>query len=590
MSVEALMRRIDAAMGDRPLDMVVHGARVVNVYTGEIEVADVGIVDDTIVWLGELSQERLDEAGEVLDWSGRTVVPGFFDPHFHIGGSQLRIPELARALLARGTTTIVSDLQEIYAYAGKQGVRYILDEAAGSGLRVFFVPAAHLLGMERRGQYAHAVDADEMIEMLDWPEVVGINEPPPEMVLGKNPGTLKVLDAARERGLAFPGHLPGVLGTPLQAYAAAGATSDHESQSAEEAIQKLRLGLWTMMREGSAAVDLENVLPMLGQFPEATRWAMLCSDEQDAPEIVDIGNVDNKIRIALRGGISTVDAVRMGTVNPALYYRVDHLVGSIAPGKLADLVAVEDLESFQVTDVIAAGRVVVRDREVLVKPAPPDYPEALQSRVRWARPIEPADFRVPADGVEANVRVIGVEDGSLVAERLEATLPVADGGVLAAPERDILKIAVINRHRPDRELSTAFIQGLGLENGAVASTYCHVHYNALVIGTDDDQMALAAQELAALGGGVVVISNGEPVMSWALPLVGVFATDPLEKAQQDLAATNDALKKIGCKFSSPILGLSFVALTTIPSYGMTERGLFEVQEERFVPCVIEPAV
>jgi adenine deaminase len=279
----------------------------------------------------------------------------------------------------------------------------------------------------------------------------------------------------------------------------------------------------------------------------------------------------------------------MGTVNPALYYRVDHLVGSIAPGKLADLVAIDDLESFEVTDVIAAGRVVVRDREVLVKPAAPDYPPALQSQVRWERAIEPADFRVAAEGDEARVRVIGVEDGSLVAERLEATLRVEDGGVLADPSRDVLKIAVLNRHRPAIELSTAFIQGLGLENGAVASTYCHVHYNALVIGTDDDQMALAAQELAALGGGVVVISDGEVAMNWPLPLVGVFATDPLEKAQQDLAATNDALKGIGCKFSSPILGLSFVALTTIPSYGMTERGLFEVQEGRFVPCVIEPA-
>ena len=589
MSVEALVRRIDAAMGDRPLDMVVHGARVVNVYNGEMVVADVGIVDDTIVWVGELSAERLEAAGEVLDWSGRTVVPGLFDPHFHIGGSQLRIPELARALLARGTTTIVSDLQEIYAYAGKDGVRYILDEAAGSGLRVFFVPAAHLLGIEQRGEYAHPVNATEMIEMLDWPEVVGINEPPPEMVLGKNPGTLQVIDAARERGLAFPGHLPGVVGTPLQAYAAAGATSDHESQSAEEASEKLRLGLWTMMREGSAAVDLENVLPVLDRFPEATRWAMLCSDEQDAPEIVNVGNVDNKIRIAMRGGVSTLDAVRMGTVNPALYYRVDHLVGSIAPGKLADLVAIDDIKSFQVTDVIASGRVVVRDREVLVKPAAPDYPPALQSRVRWERAVETADFRVAAEGDEAIVRVIGVEDGSLVAERLEATLPVVDGSVQADPGRDILKMAVINRHRPELELSTAFIQGLGLQNGAVASTYCHVHYNVLVIGTDDEQMVLAAKEIAELGGGVVVISDGKPVMSWALPLVGVFATDPLEKAQQDLAATNDALKGIGCKFSSPILGLSFVALTTIPSYGMTERGLFEVQEGRFVPPVIEPA-
>jgi adenine deaminase len=576
---------IDAALGKRPLDLVVRGANLVNVFTAECHEADIGIWRGRIVTVGELPGGAVARSTRVLDWSGRCLVPGFLDPHFHIGGTQLAVTQLARVLLRHGTTTIASDFQEIYAYGGPRGVRFVLNEAHRAGLRILFVPPAHLLGIERQGDFRHPIDAAEMEAMLDWPEAVGINEPPPAQVLGKNLGVLRLLAAAQARKQMFPGHLPGVHGAQLQAYTAAGASSCHESTNADQAHEKLRLGLWAMMRQGSAGPDMPRILPLFVEKPGMSRWAMVASDEQDVTDLLENGNVNHKLRLAVGAGVDPIAAVQMGTVNPALYYRVDDRLGSVAPGRAADLVAVEDLTSFRVTDVIAGGRIVVRDQKISGE-ASPTYPSFLRSAVRWSPPLTPEDFRVSTKGSEAHVRVIGVSDGSFVSEKLEATVPVVDGNARPVAERDVLKIAVVNRHARRPSVLTGFVNGLELVDGAVASTYCHVHYHALVIGTSEEQMAIAADALREMQGGVAVVSGRKVIARWSLPLVGVFATEPPAQAARNLTRVNQALKKIGCAFASPVLGLSFVALTTIPHYGMTERGLYDVDEKRFVPVLI----
>jgi adenine deaminase len=575
---------IDAALGQRPLDLVVRGATLVNVFTAECYPADVGVARGKIVTVGELPNGSIARRTRVLDWSGRYLVPGFLDPHFHIGGTQLGVTQLARILLRHGTTTIASDLQEIYTYGGPRGARFVLDEARRAGLRILFVPPAHLLGIERQGRFRHPISAGEMEAMLDWPEAVGINEPPPAQVLGKNPGVLRLLAAVRERHQIFPGHLPGVHGPPLQAYAASGASSCHESTNADEALEKLRLGLWTMMRQGSAGPDMPRILPLIVGRPGTARWAMVASDEQDVADLLENGNVDHKLRLAVKAGVDPIAAVQMGTVNPALYYRVDERHGSVAPGKAADLVAVEDLKSFGVTDVVAGGRDVVRDGKIRGSTSPV-YPAYLRSAVRWNPRLTPSSFMVAARGREVNVRVIGVHDGSFVSERLEATVPVEAGNARPTPEHDVLKMAVVNRHERRPRIETGFVKGLGIADGAVASTYCHVHYHALIVGTSEEQMAIAADALSDMQGGVAVVSGTKVIARWPLPLVGVFATDPPARAAKALVTVNRALKEIGCSFSSPVLGLSFVALTTIPNYGMTERGLYDVEKQRFVSVV-----
>jgi adenine deaminase len=295
--------------------------------------------------------------------------------------------------------------------------------------------------------------------------------------------------------------------------------------------------------------------------------------------------VNGKLRLAVGAGVDPVAALQLGTVNPAVYYRVDDRLGSVAPGKAADLVAVEDLTRFEVTDVVAAGVPVVRDGKI-ARASSPAYPPYLRGSVRWKPALGAEAFRVPARGAAARVRVIGVSDGSLVSQKLEATVEVEDGNARPAPDQDVLKVAVVNHQRRQPQIVTAFVKGLGLSDGAVASTYCHVHYHALVIGTSEEQMALAAAELGELQGGVAVVSGRKVAARWSLPLVGVFSTDSPERAAKGLRDVNEALKRIGCTFTSPVLGLSFVALTTIPEYGLTERGLYDVAEGRFVPVTL----
>jgi adenine deaminase len=585
-SVRELSNLIDAALGKRPLDLVVRGATVVNVFTGEQYAADIGVWQGKIVAVGTVPAEAANAAKATLDWSGRYALPGFFDPHFHIGGSQLCVPELARALLRHGTTSIASDLQELYSYAGPRGARHVLDEAARSGLRILFLPAVHLLGIERQGRFRHAVSGREMERMLEWPEAIGINEPPPAQVLGKNRSVLRLIAATRARGQTFAGHLPALRGASMQAYAAAGGSSDHESMNDVEGLEKLRVGIWPMMRQGSAASDMARMLPMLHSAPMAGRFSMVCSDEQDPADLFYRGNIDEKLRLAVSQGTDPVTAVQMGTLNPALYYGFANRFGSITPGKAADLVAVRDLKGFEVTDVVSGGKPVVRAGELLMQARRTRYPPYLRSQVRWPRPPAAADFAVAATGKKARVRVIGVADGSLLSQRLEATLPVLNGNVQMDPGQDVLKMAVMDRHSGRMRIGTGFIGGLGLKDGAVATTYCHVHYNVLVIGTSEEQMALAASKLAKLGGGVVVVRDQRAIVEWRLDLVGVFSTEPVEETCLELQKANQALRDMGCTFSSPILGLSFVALTTIPGYGMTELGLYDVEKEKFVDTVI----
>jgi adenine deaminase len=583
-SARGLGQLIDASLGRRPLDLAVTGGRVLNVFTGHVEEGDIGISGGTIVAFGELPSAK-GRPTRVLKADGGFVLPGFIDPHFHMGGTQLSAGEWARVLLARGTTTVATDFAEIYSYAGPSGVRRMLDEGRAAGLRLWFLPPVHLFGLEDQGTFRHPPDPDEMIDMLGWPEAVGINEPPPAEVLSKNRDVLRLVAAARSNGQVFAGHLPGVGRSVMQAYAAAGGTSCHESTSAAEAGAKLALGVWPMMRFGSGGPDLPNLLPLIAHLTGAARWSMLCTDDQEVGDLLRNGNADQKLRLAVAGGVDPGAAVAMATINPALYYGMAGSVGSISPGKAADLVVVEDLTAFAVRRVVAGGALVGKGARSSDDPSP-TLPRSLQSAVRWPRALRASDLEVPGSGARALVRVIVVRDGSLVSEAETANLRVVDGHVQADPSGDVLKIAVIDRHSGRLRAGLGFVKGLGLVRGAVATTYCHPHQSLLVTGTSEEEMVIAANDVAAMGGGVAVADGDHIVTRWPLPLIGVFSLEPAASAADGLLRVNQALRRRGCTLSSPVLGLAFVGLTTIPHYGLTERGLFDVDAGRFVPVVM----
>jgi adenine deaminase len=577
----AVLRELmDAGRRTEPADLLLAGGTVLDVYRGSWHELNVAVTAGRVV---ALTSERPD-AKVVHDVSGRRLVPGLFDPHFHAGGCHLSPARLAEALLARGTTTTVCDFQEHYANAGPDAVRAAIDEAQAAGLRIKYLVPLQQFVIHPLGVTGHDMHVDDLRRMLDWPETVAINEPPPGALFAKGEDTLEIVSEALRRGLIYSGHAPELSGDDLQAYVATGPSSDHESADADAAWMKLGLGMKVILRQGSAARDLPQLVSLAREQPLATRHMSLGTDEVDPIDLSADGHQDAKVRYVIEHGVDPVVAIQMVTLNPAEYYRIDHDLGSLAPGRIADIVVLDDLERFAIADVYASGQRL--DRDHVAEVAPP-APAAVRSRVNLGRRMTPQDFHVPADGPRARVRVIEVPDGSLVSGAGEEVLGVAGGGVLATPERDVLKVAAIEPHRGTAATGVGFVRGIGLRDAAVATTYNHPFFSVLTIGTSDSLLAGAANRLAEIGGGLTIVTADGVAAEWPLPVVGVFDDAPLAVVRERFEHMNEALRRLGCTLKAPVLALSFTALVTIPAYGLSSKGLYDVVAASFVPTVIE---
>jgi len=584
---ETLLRLMATAEGAEPPDLVVRGGQIVNTFTCRVEPADIWIKGGRIAAVVEPGGLPLAHGYRVIDAAGAFVSPGLIDAHYHVGGTQLHVADLAHELLLRGTTGLATDFYEIYVSAGPDGVRIALDSAVNAGLQVLFLPPGHLIGLEGLGTFGWDVKAADILEMLRWPEAVGVMEPPASAVLSRHPAILEIVETTLRLGKLFAGHAPAEFGARLQAYASTGASSDHESTTAEEAERKLRLGIRPMMRHGSAAPDLAKLIELALRYPESTRYMMICSDEVDPGDLVRRGHMDEKLRMAVAAGVPPVTAIQMASTNVAEYFKVADRIGSIAPGKSADLVLFNDLKDFRPLLVLAKGREVEPPSKEREKP---EVPATLRSTVKVPAPFRAGDFAFRAPDVpdgEVSVRVIAVSDGTLVSQAEEHSLKARAGQVLADPDHDVLKIAVAERHRGSGRIGKGFVRGFGFRSGAVAMTYCHVYHNLLVVGTEDEYMALAANAVAEMGGGIAVVGDGKVLSAWALPIVGLLDDRGLPAAQRSFDETNDGLRRIGCGLGSPILSLSFVALPTIPAYGLTDKGLVNVETQSFVEVVLK---
>jgi adenine deaminase len=580
-----LITLMRAARGLQPVGKLITGARVLDVHRGLWREANVGLVGDRIATVGD----ELPQAEETIDLAGKWLVPGFFEPHFHAGGTHLSPTRLAEELLLRGTTSTVCDFQEHYTTAGVAAARYALDEALAAGLRVFYLVPLMQYVVNHLGATGHDMTGEDMLEMIDWPETVGINEPPPASLFAEDPVTLSIVSKALARGLLYSGHAPEFTGLPLQAYAATGASSDHESRDAAAAWEKLGLGLKTMMRDGSAAPDLPALVRLAVEYPLATRHMTFATDEVDPVDFMDKGHTDHKVRYAIAAGVDPVIAFQMATLNAAEYYRVDHEIGSITPGRYADILVLDDVDEVRIDHVIASGaRVLPAERKA---PAIDEYPESIRSVVRLPRPLEPVDLDVaaPVSAGPVEVRVIDVHDGSLVSTAGRATLDAVHGKVFTDPAADVLKIAFIDRFGGTADRTVAFVRGFGLRDGAIATTYQNPFFSLLTLGTSEEAMCLAVNRLAELGGGIVAVQGDSVLAEWQLPIVGVFSAEPLAAVRAGFDRMNGALRTLGCSFKAPVLACTFSGLITIPAYGLSERGLYDVDAGVFVDPVIGAA-
>lgn len=565
---------IELARGDQPAEIVIRNARLVNVFTGEIHPADIALAGDRIVGIGPGYT-----AGQVIDVQGRFVCPGFIDAHVHVESAMVPPDEFARAVVARGTTTAVIDPHEIANVLGLAGVRYMRDAAKHHPFSVFVmmpscVPATE---METAGA---ALGWADMAPLRFDPLVLGLGEVMNfHGVVHRDQAVL-----AKIRGFAGAvrdGHAPQLTGRDLVAYAAAGIGSDHECTTVAQMHERLRLGMVVFIREATTAHNLADLI--VGLTPANSRRVCFCTDDRQPADLLDQGHIDFILRGAIAGGVDPITAIRMATLNPAEYFGLSDR-GGIAPGKRADLVVFADLFDIRPEMVFCGGRRVARNGRVIDWP-PSRRPTGLgcSMNVNWDK----VSLAIPARGRRG--RIIGIVPGELVTDHLVADLTIRDGMVVSDPENDVLKIAIIERHRATGNVGLGLVKGLGLKRGAIASSVAHDSHNIVVVGADDRAMLVAAHAVADMHGGMVAVDGERVVAALALPIAGLMSDQPIETVHERIQELLAAARQLGSPLHDPFMVMSFLALPVIPCLKITDKGLVDVDRYRIVSLFVPAA-
>jgi adenine deaminase len=566
MQMQRLPRLLRVARGDEPAEMVLTGGRVANVYTGEWQVTDMAICDGVIVGVG-------DYAGPRLSVADRYILPGFIDGHLHLESSMLTPRELSRALLPLGTTTVVADPHEIANVWGTLGLDYLLAGSEGLPVDFFFMlpPCVPATPLETSGA---SLEADDLKPYLSHPRVLGLAEVMnfPRVVAG-DPGLLAKIGLF-PRG-PLDGHAPLLSGKALNAYRLAGIGSDHECTVLAEAQEKLRKGFYVMLREGSLAKNLADLLPAV--TPASLRRTMLVTDDSHPEDLLRTGHLNHLLRKAVARGLDPLAATTMVTLNPAEYFRL-YDRGAVAPGLVADLVIMDDLKEFHVEKVLKNGKLVV-DRGKSTA-----WPE-ISAESSQLSPINVKEmvleaFSPPATGSTA--KVIGVIPDQLLTEKRLLPAPIREGRLATDPTRDILKLAVVERHHGTGNLGLGLVQGFGMRRGALASSVAHDSHNIVVVGANEPDMLQAVHYLVKLGGGMAVVADGQVVADLALPIGGLMSLLTLEQVAGAYGALKEAYRALEGNLPDPFMALSFMALPVIPSLKLTDLGLVDVDRFQIV--------
>jgi adenine deaminase len=558
-----LSRRLAVARGDDPADLVIRGAKVFSVFTREWLEGDLAIADGYVAGLGDYDGQ------EVLELSGHYLTPGFIDAHMHLESSKLLVDEFARLVLPLGTTAVVADPHEIANVLGTDGVHWLADLCQDLPLDVFFmasscVPASSFESPRRpllTGDLEGLLNRRRVIglaEMMNFPGVVSGSKS--ELAKLALPGATHV-----------DGHAPSVLGKALNAYAAAGIRSDHEMSTIEEGRERLRAGMWVLIREASGARNLHALLPLVHEF--GPHRLAFCTDDREPEHIAEEGHINSMVREAVAAGVTPEDALVMASFNPAQWHGLRDL-GALGPGYQADILVLPDLEGFMPELVLKAG-------EPVAEIPHPEVPEWVRHTVR-IRPLSTNDFVVPWEG-DGRARVIGIVPDQIVTESLTEEPRVEHGRAFSDPERDLLKIAVVERHLGTGRVGLGFVRGFGLRSGAIASTVAHDAHNLVVVGVKDDDMLRAVRRLTDTGGGVVVVDSGIVKAELKLPIAGLLSDASLDEVISGSQACVAAAHSLGCRLPSPFQTMAFLALSVIPSLKITDRGLVDVDRFELVP-------
>lgn len=565
----SLKERIRAALGEGRIDLLIKNGRVVDVFSGEIEKKDVAIFGGFIVGFGDY------QAREIIDVKGDFLCPGLIDGHVHIESSMVTIPEFARAVLPNGTTTVVIDPHEIANVLGQGGIQFMAASARDVPLNVFFmlpscVPATH---METSGAILKAADlrslfkkpwAIGLAEMMNFPGVIF-----------RNSEVLKKIELAR--GKRMDGHAPMLSGKELYAYLTAGIRSDHECTTLKEAKEKLKNGMWMMIREGTTARNLRSLIPLVQ--PKNSRRFLFVTDDRHPKELLEEGHINSMVRQAIRWGMDPILAIQMATLNAAEYFRLDDL-GAIAPGYRADIVTFDHLGRFHIKKVIKDGVLVSEDGKML----PPLIRTKKSLKARGSiqiKPFKKEAFLLRSD--QPLAKIIQLIPDQIITKKVIKKILLKEGVAYPNIKEDILKIVVIERHKATGNIGIGFVQGFGLKKGAIASTVAHDSHNLVVVGTNDQDILKAATAIKEMGGGLVSILDGKVLAFLPLPIAGLMSEASVSQVNLQLEALHRAAKSLGCKLPDPFMTLSFLSLPVIPELKITDKGLVDVNQFKFVP-------
>ena len=579
---ESATTLIDVAMGRRPADLVVRGGRWVNVHSREVvDHIDVAVAAGRFAYIGHDAGHTVGEATRVIEADGAYLVPGLCDGHMHVESGMITVTEFVRAVLPHGTTTMFVDPHEIANVLGLAGVRLMHDEAIAAPANVFVqvpscVPSAP--GLERAGA---ELGPDEIAEALAWPGIIGLGEVMnfPGVAAGDGKMLGEIAETMRA-GRTVGGHYASPdLGTPFHGYVAGGPADDHEGTRLEDAVARVRQGMRAMLRLGSAWYDVAAQIKAVTELGLDPRNFILCTDDSHSGTLVNDGHMDRVVRHAIEEGCDPLVAIQMATINTATHFGLERELGSIAPGRRADMILTSDLRALPMDLVIARGEVMAEQGRLIADIPAFAYPKEARDTVHLAQPLAATDFDIPAPrGAErVTARVIGVVENQAPTKALTRELAVEDGLVAMDRVNDVCQIALVERHRATGEVVNGLVSGFGYDvDCAMASTVAHDSHHMIVVGTSKSDMALAANRVAEVGGGIAVFAGGEELALVELPIAGLMSDERAEVVAEKAARMGEAMRRCGCTLNNAYMQHSLLALVVIPELRISDRGIVDV--------------
>lgn len=577
------------AIGEAYADLVIKNGTLVNVYSGELlEYMDVAIAAGRIAYVGN-ADHTIGQQTVIIDASGKYISPGLLDGHMHVESTMLSVTEFAKAALAKGTTGIFMDPHEIANVFGTEGVRLMHEEGQQLPLKVFTTFPSCVPATDDLEDAGATLEVNDIKEGLLWDNVVGLGEVMnfPGVIYG-DPKMCGEINETIESGKTVTGHFPSDDDRMLQAYIASGVTSDHETITREQGLHKVRLGMHLMIREGSAWHDVKEVIKVVTVDKVNTDNISLVTDDVNPQTLVEKGHLNHVVRRAIEEGVSPVTAIQMVTINVARYFKLEKDLGSITPGKMADILILDDLQRIEPTTVITDGEVVYDQGKLVVEFPTFIYPEHIRNSVNIKRALTAEDFRLASRSNQntTQINVIKVIENSARTEKMTAELAVEQGIIQPDAEQDIIRLACIERHRGTGQISFAFTHGFQLKSGAVASTVAHDSHNLLVMGINEEDMAFAANELVKLGGGMIVVENGKVLAQVPMTIAGLMSDQTLVEVVKQVTELEQAWKQLGCSLNAPFMTFSLIALPVIPEIRISNRGIVDVTQFKLIDVEI----